>query len=341
MKLYTSVDIAPSEKKIGYDDKILLLGSCFADNIGAKFCEYYFQTTINPFGTLYNPASIATTLNHSIQPSTTLNHSIQPFTIHHNGLWHSMMHHGSFSHPDKDVLIARCEESQTLLRTALRDATTIIVTFGTSWVYEMDGLVVANCHKLPADRFVRRCLTVQEIVDMWLPIIQAMPDKHWIFTVSPIRHLKDGLHANQISKAILLQAIDHLTQISTTLYPSIPSSTTLYNPIPSSTTLYHPIPSNTTQYFPSYEIMLDELRDYRFYAEDMVHPSQVAVDYIWQRFVDTYMTADTQGEMRTLHQLWLDRQHRFLHPESEEAMKFEQRIAQKMQDLQPKYPWLR
>lgn len=307
MKLYTSVDIAPSEKKIGYDDKILLLGSCFADNIGAKFCEYYFQTTINPFGTLYNPASIATTLNHSIPPSTTLNHSIQPSTIHHNGLWHSMMHHGSFSHPDKDVLLARCEESQTLLRTALRDATTIIVTFGTSWVYEMDGLVVANCHKLPADSFVRRCLTVQEIVDMWLPIIQAMPDKHWIFTVSPIRHVKDGLHANQVSKAILLQAVDELGQ----------------------------------SYFPSYEIMLDELRDYRFYAEDMVHPSQVAVDYIWQRFVDTYMTADTQGEMRTLHQLWLDRQHRFLHPDSEEAMKFEQRIAQKMQDLQQKYPWLR
>lgn len=308
MKLYTSVDIAPSEKKIGYDDKILLLGSCFADNIGAKFCEYYFQTTINPFGTLYNPASIATTLNHSIQPST----------IHHNGLWHSMMHHGSFSHPDKDVLLARCEESQTRLRTALQNASTIIVTFGTSWVYEMDGFVVANCHKLPADRFVRRCLTVQEIVDMWLPIIQAMPDKHWIFTVSPIRHIKDGLHANQISKANLLQAIDVLIANARDLNPT-----------------------STYSYFPAYEIMLDELRDYRFYAEDMVHPSQVAVDYIWQRFVDTYMTADTQGEMRTLHQLWLDRQHRFLHPDSEEAMKFEQRIAQKMQDLQQKYPWLR
>ena len=308
MKLYTSVDIAPSEKKIGYDDKILLLGSCFADNIGAKFCEYYFQTTINPFGTLYNPASIATTLNHSIQPST----------IHHNGLWHSMMHHGSFSHPDKDVLLARCEESQTRLRTALQNASTIIVTFGTSWVYEMDGFVVANCHKLPADRFVRRCLTVQEIVDMWLPIIQAMPDKHWIFTVSPIRHIKDGLHANQISKANLLQAIDVLIANARDLNPT-----------------------STYSYFPAYEIMLDELRDYGFYAEDMVHPSQVAVDYIWQRFVDTYMTADTQGEMRTLHQLWLDRQHRFLHPDSEEAMKFEQRIAQKMQDLQQKYPWLR
>ncbi len=310
MTLSTPVNIVPSSVKITYTDKVLLLGSCFADNIGAKFCEYYFQTTINPFGTLYNPASIATILNHSIQPST----------IHNNGLWHSMLHHGSFSHPDRDVLLARCEESKALLRTALQDASTIIITFGTSWVYEMDGLVVANCHKLPADRFVRRCLTVQEIVDMWLPIIQAMPDKHWIFTVSPIRHLKDGMHANQLSKAILLQAIDCLTQLSTTLN--------------------HPIPSSTTQYFPSYEIMLDELRDYRFYAEDMVHPSALAVEYIWQRFVDTYMSLDTQTEMRTLHQLWRDRQHSFLHPDSSDAIAFAERMSERLSALRSRYPWL-
>ena len=155
---------------------------------------------------------------------------------------------------------------------------------------------------------------------MWLPIIQAMPDKHWIFTVSPIRHLKDGLHANQISKAILLQAIDHLTQIFTTQN--------------------HSIPSCTIHYFPSYEIMMDELRDYRFYAEDMVHPSVVAVDYIWQRFVETYMTADTQSEMRMLHQLWRDRQHRFLHPDSEEAIRFIQHLSARLKDLQQRYPWL-
>ena len=307
MKLYTSIDIAPSEKKIGYDDKILLLGSCFADNIGAKFGEHYFQATINPYGTLYNPASIATTLNHSIQPST----------IHHNGLWHSMMHHGSFSHPDKDVLLARCEESQTLLRTALRDATTIIVTFGTSWVYEMDGFVVANCHKLPANRFTRRCLAVDEIVEMWQPIVASMPDKHWIFTVSPIRHIKDGLHANHLSKANLLQAIDVLIANARDLNPT-----------------------STYSYFPAYEIMLDELRDYRFYAEDMVHPSQVAVEYIWQRFVETYMTEDTRGEMRTLHQLWLDRQHRFLHHDSEEAERFRQHIEKRTMALKALYPWI-
>ena len=243
MKLYTSVDIVPAVRQIGYGDKILLLGSCFADNIGAKFAEHYFQATVNPFGTLYNPASIAAAI-------TNVGNSQ---LVEHNGLWHSMMHHGAFSDKDKEEVLTRCEQSRALLQRALMEASTVVVTFGTAWVYEMEGQVVANCHKLPANRFTRRCLTVNEIVEMWQPIVASMPDKHWIFTVSPIRHVKDGLHANQISKAILLQAVDQLGQ----------------------------------SYFPSYEIMMDELRDYRFYAEDMVHPSAVAVEYIWQRCVDT------------------------------------------------------
>lgn len=311
MKLYTSVDIAPSEKKIGYDDKILLLGSCFADNIGAKFGEHYFQTTVNPFGTLYNPASIARVL------SGVVNREMALDIVQHNGLWHSMMHHGSFSHPDKDVLLARCEESQTLLRTALQNASTIIVTFGTSWVYKMDGMIVANCHKMPAERFNRYCMSDSEIIESWFPLLDQIPNKHWIFTVSPIRHIKDGLHANHLSKANLLQAIDVLIARARDLNPT-----------------------STYSYFPSYEIMLDELRDYRFYAEDMVHPSQVAVDYIWQRFVDTYMTTDTQGEMRTLHQLWLDRHHTLLHPTSEEAMRFRQHIEKRTMALKAIYPWI-
>lgn len=296
MKLYTSVDIAPSARQIGYGDKILLLGSCFADNIGAKFSEHYFQATINPFGTLYNPASIAAAI-------TNVGNSQ---LVEHNGLWHSMMHHGAFSDKDKEQLIARCEQSRALLQRALMEASTVVVTFGTAWVYEMEDRVVANCHKLPANRFTRRCLTVNEIVEMWQPIVASMPDKHWIFTVSPIRHVKDGLHANQISKAILLQAVDQLGQ----------------------------------SYFPSYEIMMDELRDYRFYAEDMVHPSAVAVEYIWQRFVDTYMNKDTQTEMRVLNQLWRDNQHRMLHPDTDEARTFVQRLAERKAQLQQRYPWI-
>ena len=314
MKLYTTVHVTPSEKKIGYGDKILLLGSCFADNIGAKFEEHYFQTTINPFGTLYNPASIAkAVLDMGYGPSGM-------GLVEHNGLWHSMMHHGSYSGVDKEEVIARCEESEIQMREALQQASVVIVTFGTAWVYEYNGEVVANCHKLPANRFVRRRLTVDEIVDMWQPIIASMPDKHWIFTVSPIRHVKDGLHENQVSKAILLQAVDRLISMSLS-----------YNL--STETLHR-------SYFPSYEIMLDELRDYRFYAEDMVHPSAVAVDYIWQRFVETYMTTDTQQEMRILHQLWRDRHHRFLHPDSPEAEQFAEHIKTRLQQLQPRYPWL-
>ena len=310
MKLYTTVHVTPSETKIGYGDKILLLGSCFADNIGAKFEEHYFQTTINPFGTLYNPASIAkAVLDMGYGPSGM-------GLVEHNGLWHSMMHHGSYSGVDKEEVIARCEESRIQMREALQQANVVIVTFGTAWVYEYEGEVVANCHKLPANRFVRRRLTVNEIVDMWQPIIASMPDKHWIFTVSPIRHVKDGLHENQVSKAILLQAVDRLTSI-------------LSNSL-----------MGSKSYFPSYEIMLDELRDYRFYAEDMVHPSAVAVDYIWQRFVETYMTTGTQQEMRILHQLWRDRHHRFLHPDSPEAEQFAEHIKTRLQQLQPRYPWL-
>ena len=310
MKLYTSVDIAPSPKKIAYNDKILLLGSCFADNIGTKFGEYYFQTTVNPYGTLYNPASIAKAISG-------IGNGVSDIGIvEHNGLWHSLSHHGSFSRADKEDLVRACEQSRVQLREALQQASIMIITFGTAWVYEYEDKVVANCHKLPANRFVRRRMTVDEIVEIWQPILAAMPDKHWIFTVSPIRHVKDGLHENQISKAILLQAVDRLT------------AKQLDSPI------------GGLSYFPSYEIMLDELRDYRFYAEDMVHPSQVAVDYIWQRFVDTYMTADTQNEMRTLYQLWRDRHHRFLHPDSPEAQQFAAHIKTRLQQLQPRYPWL-
>ena len=214
-------------------------------------------------------------------------------------------------------MMARCQQSRAELQQALHEATTVIVTFGTAWVYEMDGKVVANCHKLPANRFTRRCLTVNEIVDIWKPIVQNASEKHWIFTVSPIRHIKDGLHANQVSKGILLQAVDELMKISSQQGISVLAS-----------------------YFPSYEIMLDELRDYRFYAEDMVHPSSVAVDYIWQRFVETYMTMDTQNEMRTLHQLWRDRQHRFLHPDSLEAHTFQEKLNQRIQQMQSIYPWI-
>ena len=308
MKWVTSVDIAPSDKKICYSDKVLLLGSCFADNIGVKFGQYYFQSTVNPFGTLYNPASIANT----IAQGQSRVQKVSP--VYHDGMWHSFSHHGSFSCVEKEQLLNVCERSRRELQYALQQATIMIITFGTAWVYEYEGQVVANCHKMPANRFVRRRLTVDEIVEMWKPLLDSMPDKHWIFTVSPIRHVKDGLHDNQLSKAILLQAIEQLGQL--------------------------PIANSQLSYFPSYEIMIDELRDYRFYSEDMLHPSPMAVDYIWQRFVDTYMSKDTQTEMCTLHQLWRDRHHRFLHPDSEDAKRFADGVLQRLKAIQKRYEWI-
>lgn len=304
--LFMPVQIPASSWKIGYDDQILLMGSCFADSMCAKLHEHYFRVEGNPFGVLYNPASIAMAIEMARKSQTIEDKDL----VEHGGLWHSMAHHGVFSDIDMAVVLDKCNGSIVALRQALENATVITITFGTAWVYEYAGKVVGNCHKIPANQFVRRRMTVEEIVATWQPLVEAMPDKKWLFTVSPIRHVKDGLHENHINKGILLQAVEQLTKQS------------------------------GCSYFPAYEIMLDELRDYRYYAEDMLHPSSMAVEYIWQRLVETYMTADTQVEMKTLHQLWRDEHHRFIHPDSMEAKRFLERLGQKKHELQEDYPWI-
>lgn len=280
MRWLTPVTIPRSKWSISHDDRLLLLGSCFTDEIGALLTQHGFHALSNPTGTLYNPLSIAQAINLKSQIS---NLKSQISLIEHDGLWHSMQHHGSFSHKDKEVVEQRCREAAERLREAWNEASVIIITFGTSWVYEQEGRVVANCHKLPEAAFTRRLLSVEEIVATWLPIIQAYPDKHWLFTVSPIRHLRDGLHANQISKGILLQAIDRLVELT------------------------------DATYFPSYEILIDELRDYRFYAEDLCHPSAQAIEYIWERLADTFFSDATRAIALQSFKAYRFSQHRPLH----------------------------
>ncbi len=286
MKLQTIVDIKPSEWKIGYEDKILLLGSCFSDEIGAQMQQRYMQVTCNPFGTLYNPLSIAQALNLQIFNSSNCKLPL----VEYDGLWHSMAHHGSFSRPTKEEAEEAVNESIVTMQKALNEATVVIVTFGTAWVYEMNGDVVGNCHKMPEKLFTRRRLSVEEIVAAWRPILEQYKDKHWIFTVSPIRHIKDGLHENQLSKATLLMAAEELGNTENRV-------------------------QNTERitYFPSYEILLDELRDYRFYADDLIHPSSMAVSYIWERFVDTFCTNQTKNELVLQHKRWKHEHHIPLH----------------------------
>lgn len=288
MKLQTIVDIQPSGWQIGYEDKILLVGSCFSDSIGQMMAQRGLHVTCNPFGTLYNPVSIAQAM---------LMTGIPPL-VEHDGLWHSMAHHGSFSRATEEETRKAVGNSIETMQRALEDATVVIVTFGTAWVYEMkDPLeslgpgissVVGNCHKLPPERFTRRRLSSDEIEALWLPLIARYPDKHWLFTVSPIRHIKDGLHENQLSKSTLLSAIENISNDK-----------------------YHI--AKPISYFPSYEIMMDELRDYRFYAEDLVHPSPVAIQYIWERFTEVYCSSQTRNEMQIQLKQWKFNHHIPLH----------------------------
>lgn len=274
MKLQTTIEIKPSEWKIRYEDRILMLGSCFSDEIGRQMEERKMAVTCNPFGTLYNPLSIAQAIQKTELPAL----------IEYDGLWHSMAHHGSFSRATKEEAEKAVANSIETMQRALAEATVVIVTFGTAWVYEMDGKIVGNCHKMPEKRFRRRRLTVEEIVDAWQPILAQYPDKKWLFTVSPIRHIRDGLHENQLSKATLLMAVEAIRN----QYSAI-------------------------SYFPSYEILLDELRDYRFFADDLVHPSTLAVEYIWERFCETFCTSQTINAMNIAHKEWKQAHHRPLH----------------------------
>ena len=203
MDFQTIVHISPSAWQIGYEDHVLLLGSCFSDSMAEKMAACYLPHTTNPYGTLYNPLSIAQAMDTQTD---------EEWIVSDKGLYHSLLRHGSFSGTDEREVRRAVAESRKKMAEAIEKATVIIITFGTAWVYEYEGRVVANCHKLPASAFTRRRLTVSEIVAVWKPILERYKDKHFIFTVSPIRHIKDGLHENQLSKGILLAAVEELTR---------------------------------------------------------------------------------------------------------------------------------
>ncbi len=280
MNFRTQIDITHSKQELTYDERFLLLGSCFSDNIAQKLQAHAFSVVANPFGTLYNPLSIAK----MIEILSPLQLPPQGEGYYHDGLWHSFLHHGRFSHADRATFEQQIAESIQISRKAIQEATTVIITFGTAWVYERNGEIVSNCHKLPEKEFTRRRLSIEEIVATWQPIVETFiaQGKRIIFTVSPIRHKRDGFHENQLSKSTLLLAIEQLQTLG-------------------------------AEYFPAYEIVLDELRDYRFFAEDMLHPSQVAVDYIWERFSDTYFSTSTRETMRLRFKEYKHSQHQPLH----------------------------
>jgi len=258
---------------IDYATGIVSLGSCFSDEIGRRLQEGDFHIEQNPFGTLYNPASIASALRRIMYDREIGMEDL----VEHEGLWHSWHHHGSFSRATAEECLEVCNSRIHQAHEALKQASLLMITFGSAWIYEREGLVVANCHKLPQENFVRRKMSVEDIVSLWRPLLKELysfhPHLSTLFTVSPIRHIGDGLHGNQLSKSTLLLAIDEL--VDSELPPAKRKKKSAKVEEPD-----HPV----TVYFPAYEIVVDELRDYRFYEADMVHPSTLAVDVVWDRF---------------------------------------------------------
>ena len=285
--LSTPVAIAPAPFGISHADKVLLMGSCFTDNIGERLQQAGFDVLCNPFGVLYNPLSIATCLLRSATGDTLHDDDL----VFHDGMWHSWLHHSRFSATEREECMARCNASLNKTRQFLTICNTIIITLGTAFVYHLisnpdapsecstQRPVVANCHRVPAEHFERRLASIEQC----MAALESMPfeGKRVILTISPIRHLADGAHGNQISKATLLLASERYLNNRTNAY-----------------------------YFPAYELLLDEMRDYRFYDTDMTHPSSLAVDIIWQRFQDTFFSSVTQNQCRIAEKDYRRHQHR-------------------------------
>ncbi len=270
MKFRTEIPTPKYPFNIDYQDKLMLMGSCFSDHIGNFFQEMRFDTLSNPFGTLFNPVSIANALKMCMNTELFDEQYIDFF----NEKWISFAHHGKFSHPDKETFRQNISQCLNRAHDFLTSANYLFLTFGTAYCYRLieRNLIVANCHKIPANQFEKQLLTIEPIVGLYQELLEQLrqfnPQLKIIFTVSPVRHLADGFHENQISKSILHLSVNQLVDNANTFY------------------------------FPSYEMVQDDLRDYRFYAADLCHPSDAAVTYIREKLTDAFFTPETQERMK-------------------------------------------
>lgn len=272
MEFRTPIEPIRGAQPIDHNDRIVMLGSCFTSNIGERLDHDGFNVTYNPMGALYNPATIARAVTRAI-----LGQYYTPDELlFHDGLYHCLDFPTKYTSTHADTLLQHVNSDLQSLGQRLNEASVWIITLGTARVYELaDGNIVGNCHKLPGTMFTRRLMTVDEIAATWQPLMNA--GHRVIFTVSPIRHVADTLHGNQLSKSTLLLAVDSI---------------------------------DSAEYFPAYEILIDDLRDYRFYASDMKHPSDVAVDYVYERFGEAYFTDATRREAIRHRKEYLRSAHR-------------------------------
>lgn len=314
MQFRTQIPISKTNNPIDYNSKIISIGSCFAENMAEKFDYFKFQNETNPFGIIFNSVSIEKIISRIIKKEFYTEKDV----FFYNERWHSYEVHSDLSNSDRQELLETLNKAISETYKNLKEATHIIITYGTSWIYrnKESDQIVANCHKVPQKQFSKELLSVEVIqksIQNTIDLIQVLnPDINFIFTVSPVRHIKDGFAENQLSKSHLFAG---LYQVLKT-----------YN----SEFITH-------NYFPSYEIMMDELRDYRFYAEDMLHPNQVAIDYIWHKFSENYISEDSISTMQEVSEIQKSLRHRSFNPDSEQHQKFLAKLQQKISSIQEKW----
>lgn len=312
MNFSTKVAIQKAKKPITLDDAIFITGSCFAESIGNLLAHYKFNTLVNPFGIIYNPLSIANSLNLILNKKNFIEKDLLFF----NEKWLSLQHHGRFSNSDKNSCLNSINNAILTANKQLQEANYLVITFGSAWVYEhIEHGLVANCHKIPGKYFTKRLLEVHEIVTTFHSCIKAIkevnPAIELVFTVSPVRHIKDGLWENNLSKAVLHLAVKKIIE-----------------------SFEHCI------YFPAYELVVDELRDYRFFENDMVHPSELAVKYVWQKFSSTYLDDETQNILYKIDKIQQAAAHRPFDFYSEKHQAFIQKQLDIIQELVTQFPQL-
>ncbi|MCT4580573.1 MAG: GSCFA domain-containing protein [Flavobacteriales bacterium] len=313
MKFSTKVEIKEHSKRINHRQKIAMIGSCFTNNIGNKLLEDQFDVSINPFGILFNPISVANAIKGCIdQKEFTAKDLLQQ-----GEQWLSLQHHSAFNALTKEEILTNINDTIKANKDYYAKGSFLFITFGSAWIYThlASQTVVANCHKIPQKQFTKSLLTVEELVKCYSSLLYEIreynPNLNIVFTISPVRHWKDGVIENNQSKAVLHLAIMELVNNF-----------------------------DFVSYFPSYEIVLDELRDYRFYKADLLHPNQQAVDYIYERFSEVYYHTETQQLNRSIRKVKAALSHRPFNIDSKEHQHFLEKTKQKIEALKQAHPYL-
>ena len=324
MNLYTKVDIPATNFKIDYSSRLAFFGSCFADNISAQFAERKFKVMANPFGTVYNPISLASQVKAIAEGKVFKDKDV--FKDERcDGLWHCWSAHSSLSAHTREECIDKLNAATELARDFLQKADIVFVTLGTSFVYFLkgNGEPVSNCHRQDPNLFTRRMISVEEATDAIREIVASIrllnPNASIVLTVSPLRHMSDGAHNNTLSKATLQLAINEIVKHGSGIAASAGAF---------------------IEYFPSYEIVMDELRDYRFYESDMVHLSRTAEEYIFERMADTYCSEITRGHIAKVEKFLKGARHRIQDESSPATQDFLKKINAQAAQLESEIPGL-